>query len=277
MNAYEMRTEIRENINEETADHWSELDILHKLNKAQRLTAIKLGLATGDWLIKQSDALAPSSNQITLPSDCAKPIYMETVTSGYPISFNYTVRDRRANRQSGTSLSTGYNEGYLLQDTIEINADTFTDTVYLWYQRRVPDLMFGTAGAGGAASLTFPSAMRPKIEADYYNGVELEVVSGTGSPARDTITDYSAAFVCTVTGTYSTDSVFGTITEIPEEGIPFMLLTATLDCLARPSAALDPKYFEYFKIQQRDAKKDFEQWVENRSSGSVRTRMTSGD
>jgi len=274
MNAYEMRTEIRENINEATADHWTDLDILRKLNQAQRRAAIKLSLATGDWLIKRSTALTPSSQQITLPSDCAKPVYMETVTDGYPIEFGFSVRDRRSSRQSGASISSGYNEGYLLQDTIEINADSFSDTVYLWYQRRVPDLMFGTASAGAATSLTFPSAMRPKMEADYYNGVGIEIVSGTGSPARDTISDYTAAFVCTVSGTFSSDSIFGTLSEIPEEGHPFMVLSATLGLLAKPSAALDPKYFEYFKAEQRDAQKDFEQWVETRKSGSIRTRIT---
>lgn len=276
MNAYYLAQSIRHNINEASPDHWLDLEILRQLNFVQRRAAIKLALASENWLVKKSDALTPSSSQITLPSDCSKPIYLETVSEGYPIEFSFSVRDRRTTRMPATSLGLGIADAYPMQKVIEVNQESFTEPVYLWYQRRIPDLIFGTATTGGAASLTFPSGMAPHIEADYYNEVGIEVVDGTGAYANTTVSDYAGStFVTTLAaGTFSSDSVFGTISELPPEAEPFLVLSATMLCLAKPSAAIDPKYFEYFKSEQVDTRKDWEEWCASRTSGSRRTRIT---
>lgn len=279
MNARYMTLEIRDNIGEDVAAHWGDADILRKLNLSHRMRATELMQAPGDWLLKKSSSLTPSSSVITLPSDCVKPVYMEVVSDGDPISIDMTVRDRRLTRLAGSTLNTGLVDAYLVGNTIEINEDNFTNPVYLWYQRRIIDLHAGTAAAGAATSLTLANLEANPAD-DYYNNVTIEVVSGTGadSPVSDTITDYTGSSrVCVVTGTYGSDSVYGTVSDLPEEAHPFVVLDATLKLMAKPSAAADPKYFEYFFALWKLAKKDWLEHIASRMHGSNYTRITELD
>ena len=137
----------------------------------------------------------------------------------------------------------------------------------------------GTASAGGAASLTFDTTdgtdatgTGGRLEADYYNNSKIEIESGTGA-GIDTITDYTAARAATVTGTFSTDSVYGTVSRLPEEGHHLIILEATTMALAKPSSAIDPKYFEYFTAEKKEAWKNFKTWISSRISASNYVRM----
>jgi hypothetical protein len=79
--------------------------------------------------------------------------------------------------------------------------------------------------------------------------------------------------VLTVTGTYSTDSQFGTVSELPQECHDILSLGATLTLLAKPSSAVDPKYFQYFQSEYKRSRKDLIEWLASRTSGSNRTRI----
>lgn len=279
MNAYRMVEDLRDNCGEATAAHWDNAELLRKLNTAQRRIATLIQLQAGDWLVK-SASLTPVASVITLPSDCAKPVYLEETSSGRAISLDANLRDRRVTRPEGTSLYSGFLEAYLLKGTLEINMSSYVQACTLWYQQRVADLHMGTADAGGAASLTFQSANQPRLEADHYNNVGIEIVEGT-AVGSDTITDYaitaaqtSVKGVCTVTGTYASDSVYGTVSILPEEAHALIVLKATTLCLAKPSSAIDPKYYQFFKQEYREAEKDFKEWISTRLSGSMRTRIT---
>ena len=81
-NAYHIFEEIRDNIDETTAAHWSDKEILRKLIRAHRKVVTFMMQSQGDWLLV-STTLTPVASLVTLPSDCAKPVYMEEVTSGY--------------------------------------------------------------------------------------------------------------------------------------------------------------------------------------------------
>ena len=273
MNAYEMFDEVKDNIGrDEVGGHWTEAGILRKLNKGQRYAYHLISQTPGDWFLK-SALLTPVASVITLPADCAKPVYMENATSGAEIPINTTVRERRESRLGSVTLeSSGYN-AYLLGETIVINQDSNTDQVRLWYERRVPDLHFGTSAAGGVTTLTLEASKQASLQADYYNGVVLETVSGTGAPTRDTISDYAALTrVCTVTGTYGADTVYGTVSVLPIEACDLIILDATLALLAKPSSALDPKYFEYFLSQHKKAETALEDWCSMRLKNSNRVR-----
>jgi len=275
-----MFDEVKDNIGRDevgSSGHWTEAGILRKLNKGQRYAYQLISQTPGDWFVK-SATLTPVDSVVTLPADCAKPIYMEHVSTDAEIPINTTVRERRVSRLSSVTLETSGFNAYLLEGTIEINQDSFTDSVKLWYERRIPDLHFGTAAAGAATSLTLEASKQASLQADYYNNVVIETVSGTGAPTRDTISDYAALTrVCTVTGTYDSTTVYGTVSILPIEACDLIVLDATVNLLAKPSSALDPKYFEFFLSQKKKAEEALEDWCTLRLKNSNRVRSIGYD
>lgn len=274
MNAYWMLKMLRENVAEASAAHWSDAELLRKLNLAQARVANITLLAPGDWLVK-SDDLTPAASIVTLPSDCAKPVYMEEASSGYEIPIRGTVRERRLTRMTGATSDQGALEAYRLKGSLEINRSGYTSGVTLWYQQRVPDVHAGTADAGGAKSISFDTANDHSVVDDYYNGVTIEVVSGTGI-AVTTVSDYTGAtgVAVTVAGTFSTDSVYGTVSLLPEEAHYVIVLLATVQCMAKPSSDIDPEIFKQYYVLVKGALKDYEEFISSSESGSKHVRVT---
>jgi len=277
MNAYSMLELLRDQIAEASPSHWSDVNLVKRLNTAQRKVAVLVQNYAGAWLLKSKD-LTPVDSVITLPSDCAKPVYMEETSTGKPIAWLERVGARRVSRRAGASLDwwTGAPEAYPLRNTLEINQNSYTTGVTLWYDARVPDLMAGTASAGAATSLTMPDNANVKRVADYYVGVDFEVEEGTGAgTVGDSITAFDASTrVCTVTGTYGADSVFGTISALPEECELLILLEATVLALAKPSSNIDKEIFRYYRDERLDAKRDLKEWLESRIKGYGRVEIT---
>jgi len=283
MNAYDMLEELRDNVNEATASHWTDATLLRKLNIAQRKVALRVAMAIGNWLIS-SKLITPSNGLIALPDDCAKPLYMEEYSTGEPIFFKTAVQDRRVSRQCGTQLSaSGSMEAYPLMDYLEVNQDGYANQVRLWYQIRIPDLHTGMANDGGVTQLDLDTTdgadstghgARPTD--DYYNNVKIEVVSGTGSPAIDTITDYAATNRrCVVTSTYDSTSVYGTIPRgVPEEGHGLIILEATCLALAKPSSVMSPEVFKNFQTIKKEHWSEFRDFISTRLITARHTRIT---
>lgn len=276
MNAYNMLQLLRDQIAEGTASHWSDVNLIHRMNVSQRKIALLVGNYPGAWLQKSAD-LTPVASVITLPADCAKPVYLEETSSGNPIAWLGNVRTRRVSRGIAPSgLWSGVLEAYPLRNTLVVNQASYTTQVTLWYDQTVPDLMTGTASAGEATGLTFPDTTNVVHIDDYYNGVSIQAESGTGAnTAGDIITDYDGATrVCVVTGTYSATTVFGTLTMLPEECEPLILLDATVLALAKPSSNIDEKVFQYYLNERKDAKRDLVEWLETRIKGYGRVEVT---
>jgi hypothetical protein len=239
--------------------------------------------ADGDWLMK-SGSVTPVASVITWPDDCAKPSYLEETSTENVITIHGTVRERALTRTPRSSLDNQLlRDAYLLGRTIVVNESGYTTPCTLWYAKRIPDLHTGTAGAGAATSITFEAANFPSMVNDYYNGATIEIVSGTGVGVRTTISDYVVTaganwgVATTAAGTFSTSSVYGTVSELPDEAIPLVVLDATLLALAKPSSSIDPKYFEYFRSMQRYAEKAFFDWIENQMDDTMQTRITEID
>ena len=273
LNAYHMMSDIRDSLNESTASHWTDLAILRKLNKAQRKLAMHMSMSIGDWFLTKTNITA-SNALITLPADCSKPVYLEDSTTGTELPFSLTVRERRVTRITGVDIDQLEPDVYLYGSYVEVNQASYAGTVTLWYEKRVPDLHFGTASAGGATTLTFLSTNFPVRIDDYYNGSYIEAVSGTGAGTRTTISDYtgSTGAATTAAGTFGNDTVYGTVSALPEEAIPVMTQLATVELLSKPSAAIDPKYFEFHKIELKDAMSLFNDWISTRVKNSQRIR-----
>ncbi len=267
MNAYDILQTVRDYVGEGTGAEWSDAHLLRRINLAHRTAGMLFAQSKGQWLIKSAD-LTPVASVITLPPDCSKPIYMEKKSDGYPIEWLGSVASRRVSRGVGSSLSVGYREAYPLLDTLEVNVDSFTEEVTLWYQKRIPNLHTGTASAGGATSLTFPDDRNVVWVDDYYNESIIEVVSGTGA-SRTTISDYvgSTRVATLAAGTFSSSSVYGTVSMLPEETDDFIVLQAALVAMAKPSASVDERVFSYYLSERNKARKMLEEWIETRTAG----------
>jgi len=275
MNAYHMMLDVRDNIGEDSAAHWGDNDILRKLNSAQRKVANLFILTPGDWLIKSAD-LTPVDSIVTLPADCAKPVYMEVASTGDEISLMANLRDRNLTRLADGINYSGVSTAYMLQDTIEINQEGYTTGVTLWYQRRVPDLHAGACASGsGATKVIFQLTNEPKRVDDYYNGVSLEIVDGTGTGIIEDISDYDGSgYYATITGTVAAADNYGTVSELPEEAHDLIVLEATQMLLAKPSSNLEPAVFKYMLERTKQARTDLEEWISTRVASHMIQRDT---
>lgn len=276
MDTYNMLQLQRDYVAEGSASHWSDINLIHRLNVAQRRVAVLVQNYPGGWLQK-SAALTPVASVITLPQDCAKPVYLEETSSGQPINWLGSVKQRRVSMRAGAAI--GYEdllEAYGQRNTLVVNQEGYTTGVTLWYDVRVPDLIAGTASAGGALSLTFPVNSNVKHVDDYYNEIAIEIDSGTGAgTVGDAITDYTGSTgACVVAGTYDNTSVFGTVSLLPEETHPLIVLEASLLAMSKPSSNIDEKVFQYYANEKREAKRELKEWLETRIAGEGRVAIT---
>jgi hypothetical protein len=200
---------------------------------------------------------------------------MEETSSGIPIKMVGSIRERRMSRGTGTTLSTGSLTCYFVGDTIEINQDSYGTQVTLWYDKKPVMLHTGTGDTGSTTNtIIFEDGHKPSHLDDYYNGQYVEVVDGTGAGTKAEITDYvGSTREATVAGTFSTDSVYGTVPLTPEELDEWVVLEATVLALAKPAANIDTKYFEYFLSRLRDTKRDAKHWMSSRHRGTNLVRM----
>lgn len=273
MNCADQLALLRDFIDEATASHWSDLNLLRRLNMAQRKIAVAVAQTPGDWLVK-STAVTPSDSVITLPSDCSKPIYLEETSSGKPLRWLESVTHRRVSRSIGTSLDyAGSREAYPLLNTIEVNQDSFSTQCTLWYQIRVPNLHTGTVVSPGANAFTMAADRERVYLADYYNSAYVEIIDNSSDVVdiRSEITDYTAAGVCTITGTPGASDKYGTISRLPEETHMLIVLEATILAMMKPSANLDMTVYRHYRDELRETRKEVYGWLESRILGPMGT------
>ena len=267
MNASDMLELVRDNLNEATASHWSDVNLVRRLNQSQRKVARLVASSPGQWLVK-SLAVTPVASVITLPSDCARPLYLEESSSGMVVEWlSSGVSFRRVSREVGTSLYTGSLEAYPLMSTLEVNQSSYTTACTLWYQIRVPDLHTGTESSVAASSLGFAADRNRSFVDDYYNGVTVEVISNSTSivSIRSEITDYVASTgKATITGTPADSDTYGTISRLPQETHDLIVLEATRLALMKPSSTIDEKVMQMFNAELKDTRRDVEGWLMSR-------------
>jgi len=280
MNTYEILESLRDNIGEKVEKHWSNKLLIRVINIEHRKLASKVLNSPGDWLLKKSSSLTPSSSIITLPSDCVRPAYMEEVSSGRPIPIRGTVRERRLERMAGTSLSTGNVEAYLVGNTVEVNQDSFSNAVYVWYQKRVVDLHAGLCSNDtDATHVGFQLSLWPSGEDDYYNGITIEVrdqdtdVLNVSTTITDFVGTTGVAEVGSVLVTPASGDFYGTVSQLPEELHDFILLASTVRVLAKPSSIFEKEIFLYWNNEMKKMEKDVDDFLATRFSGSSYVRI----
>jgi len=278
VNSYDQFLEIRERIGEATAVHWTDLGILRKMNSVQRTLFMRVSEESGDWFMS-STGLTPVASVVTLPSDCAKPIYMEeTANPGREVPIRGTVRERGLTRLAGTSLYDGAVEAYPSGGTLEVNMDSYTEPVTLWYLKRLVDMAFGTAAAGTTGTrLDLQLTMGPRYEDDYYNDVTVELQDSTGIPKLiTTVSDYAASgAVVTLADTGAVAAyLYGTVSQLPEECHELLIQEVTVGCLMKPGSIIDPAWINYNRALLKELRADWTDWLGQRVLNSRHVRTT---
>lgn len=278
MDAYEMRLQLRDNLGESVASHWTNAQLVRRLNIEHKAVARKVIDSPGDWLLKKSAALTPSSNQLTLPTDCLRPVYVEEVTSGRIIPIRGTIRERGGGRYPGYG---GTVEAYLIGNYIEVNQESYGNACYVWYQPRVLDLQSGTCQTGtDATSVYFNLANFPSGVDDYYNGVTLHVydVSTNALNFNGLIADWTGltgvAIIADAAAAPAATDKYGTVSPLPEEVHNLVVMRATVKGIAKPSSTFEKELFSFYRAELRKEEEDVEAFLASRLGDSTYTRIT---
>lgn len=266
MDAYNAKEDLRDLLGEDEAEHFTDRFLLRCLNRTQQRIYMMLSMTRGDWFLK-SQAITFSSNVATLPSDCAKPAFLRDTTRNVkiPITLNARQKDAQTPWPYVEGYSTTTNQAFLYGDSIEVNY-TLNGSLDLWYDQKNIDLHLGTAAAGDAASLTLCADYPRSYNDDYYNGLKLNAISGTGSGVLVTVQDYDGATgVLTLgSGTFDSDTVYGLASNLPAESYDYWLAAAAFMAACKPGSSVDPDVFNLLRADLRDAKDMFEDWASTR-------------
>jgi hypothetical protein len=281
MNACDQVELAREYLSEATASLWSDLNLLRRINVAQKTLATRIAQTPGAWLLT-SVSVTPSSGIITLPADCSRPVYLETSNGDRINWLSGGVSYRAINRAVGTAYDSGLREVYPLMNTIEVNSSSFSDVCTLWYQKRVPDLHYGYAQTGsGASALVMDTSVTAssnnagtgrsiQFVNDYYNDVTVEVIDNSSGlvDIRSTISDFVAStHTATIMGTPAATDRYGTVSILPPECHELIVLEAVSLALMKPGAKLDKTVLQYYRAELKDAREEFYGWMESRIAG----------
>lgn len=232
-NAYEILSQVRYGINEystalvqgtDTTGSFQNAELMRHVNNAQYYIWSILYYQFPEYFLK-SASLTFTSSVATLPSECFK-IKEVSDSDEYPIN---PIQVNQRHIVSGGSEHLYYRYG----NTLRIDEDSVTDTGTIWYYRRCRELDTGTTSAGGALSATL--ATTAKATADYYNDMLIENVTDS---TVDTITDYSAARVCTVSNTWASSKYYGIVSDLPEIFQPLISEYAIMQIKKSPKVPL---------------------------------------
>ena len=281
MDAYEMIEDVRESIGESVAKHWSDRELLRRLNRNYQAVSRHYLEADGDWFLT-SVALEPDVNsQIDIPTDAFKVSYLEKTDTHDVISLRDTVRESQIGKLPQMSLTYAPTKGFLIGNKIEINQDNFTEDLTLWYRKRLKDLHGGELGVGTAdTSLIFDTSLWPSGEDDYYNGRTVVLRHNTTNAfiGSEVILDYTGATATATIGTLTPNPAagyfYGTVSELTSEGDLLVIRNTILEALAKPSSVVEEFVFRYWRGLAIEAKRDLDEFLDKRVDATMGVRRT---
>lgn len=223
-NCYGMLEEIRTDLNEysdakckgtDISGIYDNTDIVRKLNNAQRFIWGLLFARTPE-LFLTSATVTGSGGAYTIPSRCFRLSHI-TDSNGNPVRPE-TAKVKKLPNGSGSPYLY-----YRMGSTIWRD-DGNSDALTFYYYKQVCDLVQGCSRGGSSTTITLDN--NAKKEADYYNSIIIENITDGWA---DTITDYSATRVCTLSSQRgAAQKYYGTVSELPEPFHPLITQKAIL-------------------------------------------------
>lgn len=187
----------------DTTGPYSNAQIMDGINAAQRFLYSAL-FTRIPYEFEEEVSLVGVSSVYTLPADFGQLRFFKD-SDGYQI---HPIKTDNRRTTSGSGSDQFY---YRKGNTLVIDKASVTETCTLTYYRKCRDIEQGKASAGAATSITF--ATTAKKIADYYNGLTLENIT---KDWVDTIDDYTAARVATISETAAANDYYGTVPDLPE-------------------------------------------------------------
>lgn len=187
----------------DTTGHYRNFYLVQKINIAQRFIYNFLFKRIPEEFFETA-SLTGVDSVYTRPADFGRLLYFkdENGRQVRPIQ----ERSRRLTNSTGSDrLYTPRN------NTLVLDKSGITKTYTLFYYRRARDLDYGQSSAGGALSITLATSAKKIV--DYYNGMKIENVTDDWV---DTITDYTAGRVATITNTGAASKYYGIVSDLPE-------------------------------------------------------------
>lgn len=213
-NAYAIVEAVRKGVNEystaymqgtDTTGAFDNTDIMEKVNEAQSFLYDAL-LNRDPARFYKSTNLTGVSSVYTPPADFYRLRRVEDSNGIKLTRINLDDKKRVLSQGSGWFY-------YQVGKTYILDKTSASDVLTFYYVSRCRKLDMGMSSAGAALSLTLATSARK--EADYYNGMMIENVTDDWF---DTISDYSAARVCTLAAqTGAASKYYGLISELPED------------------------------------------------------------
>jgi len=212
LNGYTLLEKVRILLNEystayvqatDTTGKYLNSQIMDGINAAQRYIYNTL-FTRMPQLFEEEVALTGVSSVYTLPANFAR-LRLFKNADGHQIYPIGTI-NRKLTASAGSDRLY-YRKG----NTLVLDKPSLTDVCTLIYYRKPREIEQGMSSAGGALSVTLATTSKAII--DYYNGLVIENITDS---TVDTITDYTAARVCTVSNTWAASKYYGTVSDIPE-------------------------------------------------------------
>jgi len=212
LNGYTLLEKVRIRLNEyssayvqgtDTTGKYLNSQIMDGINDAQRFLYNFL-LKRIPYEFKEETTLTGVASVYTLPADFGVLRYFKD-------SDGHQIHPISTSQRKVTNAVGSDQRYYRKGNTLVIDKSGVTEVCTLTYYRKCRDIEQGVSSAGAATSLTL--ATSAKVIADYYNGLKIENITDDWI---DTITDYTAARVATITNTGAAAKYYGTVSDIPE-------------------------------------------------------------
>ncbi len=211
-NCYEILAEVRRAVNDyseakvqatDTSGAFSNETIIKTINDAQKFL-FDIVFTRMPHLFLSSTNLTGVASVYTLPADFFRLVRFQTAD-------NYKISPIDLQKLHITNDGGSKYHYYRKANTLVLDKDGITDVCKLWYYTRPRHITMGKVQTGGALSMTLSTAAR--LDADYYNGMEIEDIT---ADKIATVSDYTAARVATVDITAGTADYYGVVSELPE-------------------------------------------------------------
>jgi hypothetical protein len=131
---------------------------------------------------------------------------------------------------NGCTIEGNVQSGDLNGDNIIVESNSNFNHIHGNTVRQSSRFFAGTATAGGSTTVTLPATRNTTYD-DFYNGMTIRVLSGTGSGQTKTISDYVAATgVVTVSSAWSTNPDGTSVVQITLAARPRYGIRLNNDC-----------------------------------------------
>jgi len=236
--------EVRKALSETSAGFWSDLEIYNKLNQAQLHIVVKskcLKKTVTVTTVASTQEYDLKDNSFSDIIDISEDgVYFKVNGTTYkPLKFRSKKQLSKEN-PGWQGVSAGVPQYYYWDKTSKTiglypkpNSSNAGAYLFVTGNHKPKILIAGTASSGSTATLVMPAGSAtlpyPSTTNDYYNGLNVEIYSGTGAGQSAEITDYVASSR-TISAVFSTapdsTSIFGLTPEVDSSAHYLMPLYA---------------------------------------------------